>query len=90
MRFGIVKANITSTVKNKELLNEKLFVVEYTGPDKKSTGIEVVAIDRVNAGIGDFVIVADEGGSARIILGKKKAPVRVIIVGVIDNVDYKE
>jgi len=43
--------------------------------------------DRIDAGIGDLVLVLDEGGSARVILGNPDAPVRTLIVGVVDAVE---
>lgn len=90
MKLGKVKANITATVKNSTLNGEKIMVVEIINPDGSSTGKEVVAIEKVDAGIGDTVLVMDEGGSARLVLGKEKAPVRVVIVGVVDEINFKK
>ena len=90
MRLGKVKANITSTIKNPYLTGEKIMVVEIINPDGTGTGKEVVAIEKAQAGIGDIVLLMDEGGSARMVLGKDRAPVRAVIVGVVDAINLKK
>ena len=47
----------------------------------------VLALDTVGAGVGQTVLVEDEGNSARQILGDPKAPVRSLIVAIVDDVD---
>jgi ethanolamine utilization protein EutN len=46
----------------------------------------VIAVDSVDAGVGDRVLVADEGNTAAQVLGMPRGPVRTIIVGVVDEV----
>jgi len=46
-----------------------------------------IAIDTVQAGEGDLVIVLSEGTSARQILQSSDAPIRALIVGIVDNVE---
>jgi len=41
----------------------------------------------VDAGVGDRVLVLDEGNGARQILGNPKAPIRSMVVGVVDSID---
>ncbi|MFT6110920.1 MAG: ethanolamine utilization protein EutN [Planctomycetota bacterium] len=48
-----------------------------------------VAIDTVGAGVGDRVLVIDEGNSGRQILGVKDAPVKTLIVGFVDEVEVR-
>ncbi len=45
------------------------------------------AIDTVGAGIGDLVLVAEEGKAARERIGQKNVPIRTLIVGIVDAVD---
>lgn len=49
-----------------------------------------MAIDAVDAGIGQHVLILDEGNGARQIVQSTSAPVRTIVVGVIDNVTVLE
>ncbi|MFA7565860.1 MAG: EutN/CcmL family microcompartment protein [Alkalispirochaeta sp.] len=51
---------------------------------------EIVAVDTVQAGIGDRVLVCDEGNAARLVLGDKTAPVRTLVVAVVDQIDLSE
>ena len=56
----------------------------------KKTGKEMIAIDAVDAGVGQTVLVLDEGNGARQIVGSTTAPVRSVIVGIIDHMDVVE
>ena len=49
-----------------------------------------IAVDVVQAGVGDKVMVIDEGNGARQILQREVAPVRAVIVGVVDDVQIGE
>jgi ethanolamine utilization protein EutN len=55
-------------------------------PEGKRSGKTRIALDRAQAGVGDRVLVVDEGNSARGILGDPKAAVKTVIVGVVDYV----
>lgn len=48
---------------------------------------EMIAIDTVQAGIGDRVLVCDEGNAARLVLGDTTAPARTLVVAVVDRID---
>jgi len=49
-----------------------------------------LAVDVVQAGVGDRVLVLDEGNSARQVLGEEpNGPVRAVVVGVVDEVEVK-
>jgi microcompartment protein CcmK/EutM len=47
----------------------------------------LIAVAAVDAGVGERVLVLDEGTGARQILGNAKAPIRSVVVGVVDSVD---
>ena len=53
----------------------------------KSEAREVLSVNAVDAGIGDRVLLIDEGNSARQILGDPAAPVRTLVAGIIDEID---
>jgi len=85
MDIGIVVGNIVSTIKHPAYKGSKLLLVEAVNPDLSSRNDLMVAIDSVDAGEGDVVLVAREGKAANDILGTKLQPVRSVVVGVIDH-----
>lgn len=85
MIIGLVTGSVVSTHKNEHLKGYKLLVVQPVDLERRPIGPDLLAIDEVNAGVSDLVLVMREGGSARIILDNKKIPVQAVIVGVIDN-----
>ena len=87
MIIGTVRGNIVSTINHPYYTGKKLLVVEKEDPAGKPDG-SLIAIDGgVQAGVGDRVLVIDEGNSARQVVGDANAPVRSIIVGIIDRID---
>ncbi len=86
MFIAKVVGNIWSTRKHERLKNLKLLLVKPVALDKKSfAGDTTLAVDGgFGAGIGDTVLIVDEGGSAKKILNDMKAPVRTIICGIVD------
>lgn len=83
-----VVGNIWATRKHPSLEGKKLMLIKQYDPSgEKGLGQTQMAIDSgVGAGIGDTVLVIDEGSSCRQILGTKKGPTRTIIVGIVDNI----
>lgn len=82
-----VVGSVTSTVKHPSLQGHKLLVCQPLDP---ATGQErrgrMVGLDTVQAGIGDMVLVIDEGNAARRILGDSRAPIRTVIAAIVDEV----
>ena len=89
MILAKVKGNVVSSHKDKELKSHKLMIIHPIDLDGNFiAGQDIVAIDFSDCGIGDTVIVVQEGDAVQQILGHNKAPVHTIIVGVVDKVDY--
>lgn len=86
MDIGVVVGNIVSTIKHPAYKNCKLLLVESVDMKMNQTGKTIVCVDSVDAGVGDLVLVAQEGKAASDILGGKQLPVRSVIVGVIDHI----
>jgi len=86
MILGKIVGNVVSTVKLKIYEGYKILIVQPIGPDGSHRGSSFLAIDTVQAGPGDTVLVIDEGNSARQIIDDKTAPVRSVIAGVVDEV----
>ena len=86
MILGRVIGAITSTINHPFYDGHKLLVVERTDPAGAPMADYLVAIDTVDAGTGDRVLVLDEGNGARQVLASTNAPVRSVIVGIVDAV----
>lgn len=91
MILAKVKGNIVSTQKNEFLLGHKLLLtqpIDFSGNflgDK-----DLIALDLIDSGIGDTVIVCQEGDAIQQILGHNKAPVNTMIIGIVDNIEINE
>lgn len=86
MIVGRVAGEITSTINHPFFDGRKLLVVDRETPDGEPTGDYLVAVDTVGAGPGQRVLVLDEGTGARQIVGSSTAPLRSVIVGIVDAV----
>jgi ethanolamine utilization protein EutN len=88
MFIAEVVGNVWGTRKSPSLSNKTLMLVRPIDPlTEKPLGDAMMAVDGgVGSGPGSIVLVLDEGGSARMVLGDKDAPVRTIIVGIVDSV----
>jgi len=89
MLIGRITGNIAATVKHPVYKNQKLFNVAILDPDQTPTGESAVAIDSVDAGIGDLVLLTQEGRSAMAIVGQNEVPVRSVIVAIIDKIENR-
>lgn len=86
MILGKVIGTVVSTIKLDIYKGYKLLIVRPVDPEGKPSGKTVLAIDTVQAGTGDTVLVIDEGNSARVIIDDPSAPVRCVIAGIVDEV----
>ena len=87
MILGRVCGTVVSTVQHPFYQGRKQLIVRACTPDGAFDGDRyVVAIDLVGAGVGETVLVEDEGNSARQLLDAENAPVRSVIVGIVDEV----
>lgn len=89
MMIAKVVGNVIATHKQQIYQGHKLLIVRAMNLDGTLYGGDLVALDAVDAGIGDAVIVMQEGGSARDVVQcpKKLAPIDVAICGLIDRID---
>ena len=86
MILGKVVGNVVSTMKLPVYQGYKILVVQPVNDKKEPQGESVLALDTVQAGVGDTVLVIDEGNSSRLIMNNSTAPVRTMIVGIVDTV----
>jgi len=85
MKIGRVAATVVSTIKHPALDGRRLLVVDLLDLDGHATGKDLIAVDSVGAGAGETVLVLDEGNGARQVLEAPQAPIRAVIVGIIDE-----
>ena len=89
MILARVVGNVVATQKNERYEGGRIMVVEPINPDGTSAGDELLALDSVDAGVGDTVIVVREGCSASTAsTGSPGAAIDSAIVGVVDTIEY--
>jgi len=86
MILGKVVGNVVSTIKLPVYQGYKILIVQPVNDKEEPQGESVLALDTVQAGVGDTVLVIDEGNSSRLILNNSTAPVRTMIVGIVDTI----
>jgi len=91
MILSKVTGTLVSTQKNPNLKEYKLLIVQPIDLDGKPIGRDVIAIDQVDAGVGDKVLMIQEGQGAQQVLKRKDVPVHSVVVAVVDDlsVDLK-
>jgi microcompartment protein CcmK/EutM len=83
-----VLGNVTAAVKHPAFAGQRLMIVQPVDEAGADSGDSYIAIDRVQSGPGDRVIVLTEGNGARQILKMGDVvPIRSVIVGIVDAVD---
>jgi len=87
MILGRVTGSVVSTIHHPIVDGRKLLVAERLDASGRPTGGYVIAIDAIGAGFGETVLILDEGNGARQILDDADAPVRSMVVGIVDAVE---
>jgi ethanolamine utilization protein EutN len=87
MFIAQVTGEIVSTINHPDYDNRRLLVVDRLDPTGKPAGGYLIAVAAIDAGVGDRVLVLDEGTGARQILGNAKASIRSVVVGIVDSID---
>lgn len=88
MFIGKIKGNIISTHKNEYLKGNKLLSVQPIDLEGNFIGQkDYIAIDLVDAGVGDNVLIVQEGDAVQQVLGHNKAPINTMVIAVVDDID---
>ena len=90
MYIGLVSGSVVATIKDEAFRGRKLLLVDRLGLDNQPTGEYDICVDTVQAGTGDRVLVLDEGNGARQVLRLAEAPIRAVIVGIVDDVSLEQ
>ena len=90
MQLARVIGDVVSTIKDAQLVSHKLLLLQPIHPAAgQSVGRALVAVDTVDAGVGETVLIVS-GSSARMASGMKDCPVDAAIVGIIDEIEISD
>jgi microcompartment protein CcmK/EutM len=84
MKVGRVAGTVVSTINIPVLDDHRLLLCELDNLDGSASGY-TIAVDVVDAGVGDTVLILDEGSSARQILDLEWGAIRAVVVGIVDQ-----
>ena len=87
MILGKVIGNVVSTIKLPIYQGYKILIVQPVNDKEEPQGESVLALDTVQAGVGDTILIIDEGNSSRLIMNNPTAPIRTMIVGIVDAIE---
>jgi ethanolamine utilization protein EutN len=86
MLLARVVGTVVATRKDPRLVSNKLMIARPMDPRGKPEGNYLVAVDTVDAGVGETVLIVS-GSSARMASGMKDCPIDAAIVGIVDAVE---
>ncbi len=89
MILGRIIGSVVSIIHHPVVEGRKLLVAERLDSSGRPTGGYIIAIDAIGAGQRETVLILDEGNGARQILDDDTAPVRSIVVGIVDAVELE-
>ena len=87
MLIAQVLGDVVATQKAPSHHGRKILLVQPLNLDGSERGVPVLALDAVDAGVGDKVLLATEGFSAMTAVGRPNSPIDMAVIGVIDSVD---
>jgi ethanolamine utilization protein EutN len=85
-----VTGAVHATVKDAPLEGARILLTQPVDLSGSPAGRPLLALDRVDAGVGDLVLVNKEGGSARILFEDEETPVQAVIVAVVDDLELAD
>jgi len=87
MKIGRVSGTVVSTISSPVYDSRRLLLCDLLDErGEEPSGDYVIAVDAVGAGAGETVLILDEGNSARQVVDMEDAPIRAVVVGIIDAV----
>jgi ethanolamine utilization protein EutN len=90
MFLAKVIKTVVATQKHGVYDKKKVFVVQPVDPKGKPSGDEWVAVDCVGAGCGNTVVCGSAPGVAKKIFKVDRAPIRTLIIAIVDEIDYRD
>ena len=89
MKIAVVSGNVVSTINHPFFDSQRLMICDLIDPQGEPLGDYTIAVDTVDAGVGDTVLIIDEGTSARQMFGLTTGPIRAVIAGIVDSIDME-
>ncbi|KUF29294.1 MULTISPECIES: EutN/CcmL family microcompartment protein [Lysinibacillus] len=86
MQMGRVIGSVWATRKEEGLNGLKLLIIQPIDSNQQPIRTEMVAADRIGAGIGDDVLITS-GGSSRYIMKENPLPIDAVVIGIIDSTE---
>jgi ethanolamine utilization protein EutN len=90
MLIGKVIGDVVATRKHPSHEGQKILYVQILTLDGSERGNPILAVDSVDAGVGDRVLVTQEGWSAMTSVGRPFSPIDMAVIGVIDQIELTE
>lgn len=87
MKVGRVVGTVVSTIAAPVFEGRRLLLCDLLDTAGRPEGGYLICVDTVGAGAGETVLILDEGNGARQVLGVATAPVRSLVVGIVDELD---
>jgi ethanolamine utilization protein EutN len=86
VKLGRVVGTVVSTINAPAFDGRTLLLCDLLDPSGGPSGGYLIAVDTVGAGAGEMVLILDEGNSARQVMSAPGAPIRTVVVGIVDAV----
>lgn len=90
MRLGRVAGTVVSTINHPIYDGRRLLMCDLLDAAGEDTGGYLICVDAVEAGPGETVLILDEGNGARQVVGDPQAPIRAVVVGIVDELMVDE
>lgn len=90
MLIGRVIGDVVATQKTPSHEGMKILLVQPLNLDESDRGLALLAVDAVDAGVGERVLLSAEGFSAMTAVGRPNSPIDAAVIGVIDAIDLTE
>lgn len=91
MILAMVLGNVVATQKNYRYASARIMLCQPVTPEGEETGATLLALDSVDSGVGDTVLIVQEGwGASTAATGEAGAAIDSAIVGVVDRIDLLE
>ena len=90
MKLARVVGNVVSTINTSDFDDRTLLLCDLLDPDGRPSGGYQIAVDNIGAGAGETVLLLDEGNGARQVLEAPGAPIRTVVIGIVDEVTDRD
>lgn len=85
MKIGRVVGTVVSTISAPVFDGRRLLLCDLLDVSGNPDGSYLICVDTVGSGAGEAVLILDEGNSARQVVGMSEAPIRAVVVGIVDQ-----